>query len=281
MYRFLDPKNDFAFKRVFGTEKNKEILIRFLNDIFEGEREKIEDLEFLKLHQDPEIASMRQSIVDVACKDASGNKFIIEMQCATDTHFIQRAVAYASRTYLNQRTNDSNYGNMRPVIFFAIMKHTLFKNKAEYLSHHKLTDVYTGENDIKDLSFSFLELSKFKKKSIGDLKTNIEKWTYFFRHAQTVEPGELELLEKEGDFFRKAYNAIAEYNYTPEELLEYERYGMKEDEVNTRISDAKAEGELKKAREAALSMLSDGLSVGTINKYTGLSTEEINTLKTK
>jgi predicted transposase/invertase (TIGR01784 family) len=281
MYRFLDPKNDFAFKRVFGTEKNKSILIRFLNDIFEGEQGKIEDVEFLKLHQDPEIASMRQSIVDVACKDASGNKFIIEMQCATDTHFIQRAVAYASRAYLNQRTNDSNYGKMRPVIFFAIMKHALFKNKAEYLSHHKLTDVYSGENDIKDLSFSFLELSKFKKKSIGDLKTNIEKWAYFFKRAQSVNPGELELMEKEGDFLRNAYNALAEYNYTPEELLEYENYAMKEDEINTRISDAKAVGIAEGKMEAALSMLADNLSVETIGKYTGLSIEQINSLKIK
>ncbi|GHU16039.1 hypothetical protein FACS189472_00220 [Alphaproteobacteria bacterium] len=65
MQRFLNPKNDFAFKRLFGTEKNKKILITFLNDVFEGKHNKIEDVEFLKLNQDPEVASLRQSIVDV------------------------------------------------------------------------------------------------------------------------------------------------------------------------------------------------------------------------
>ncbi|GHT98333.1 hypothetical protein FACS1894126_3690 [Alphaproteobacteria bacterium] len=178
MQRFLNPKNDFAFRRLFGTEKNKKILIAFLNDVFEGKHNKIEDVEFLKLNQDPEVASLRQSIVDVMCRDITGRNFIIEMQCSADTHFIERAVAYACRAYLNQRTKDTQrqmkknngYDKMKPVIFFAILEHTLFKEKEEYLSHHKVTDVYTGENDVKGLSFSFLELSKFKKKTSENWK---------------------------------------------------------------------------------------------------------------
>jgi predicted transposase/invertase (TIGR01784 family) len=78
MRSFLDPKNDFAFKRLFGVEKHKNILIQFLNDIFEGVHPRIEDVEFLKTVQDPEIAVSRQSIVDVLCKDITGRQFIIE-----------------------------------------------------------------------------------------------------------------------------------------------------------------------------------------------------------
>jgi predicted transposase/invertase (TIGR01784 family) len=283
MQRFLNPKNDFVFKRLFGTEKNKGILIQFLNDVFEGKQDTIEDVEFLKSNQDPEVATLRQSIVDIMCRDTNGNRFIIEMQCASDTHFIQRAVAYACRAYLNQKTGNDGYGIMKPVIFFAIMKKTLFRDKKEYLSHHRVTDVCTGENDIKNLSFSFFELSKFKKKSINELKTNIERWAYFFKNAQTTSPEDLEQLERDDKLFWRAYTALAEYNYTPEELLEYERYEMKQDEINTLISDAKtegkAEGELKKARETALSMLSDDLPVETISKYTGLSVQEIESLR--
>lgn len=297
MHRFLDPKNDLAFKRIFGTEQNKEILIRFLNDIFEGQRDKIEDVEFLKVNLDPEIAVLRQSIVDVLCRDSRGNHFIIEMQCATDSHFIERAVAYACRAYLNQRKkNDSetkkswNYGSMRPVIFFAIMKHTLFKDKQGYLSHHKVTDVYSGENDIKGLSFSFLELSKFHKR-FDELETNIEKWAYFFKNAESTGPEEAKIIEKEDRQFWEVYAALAEYNYTPEELLDYERYEMKQDEIDTLQSDAKkegiaigeergkVEGIVEGKKEAALSMLMNNLPVDVISKCTGLSSEDIKALQ--
>jgi predicted transposase/invertase (TIGR01784 family) len=291
MQRFLNPKNDFAFKRLFGTEKNKDILIAFLNDVFKDTHDKIEDVEFLKLNQDPEVASLRQSIVDVMCRDVNGRNFIIEMQCSTDTHFIERAVAYACRAYLNQRTKNSNqqaeknngYNNMKPVIFFAIMEHTLFKKKKEYLSHHKVTDVCTRENDIKGLSFSFLELSKFRKKNVGELETNIERWAYFFKNTESISPDDLQALEKSDNLFWKAYTALAEYNYTPEELLEYERYEMKQDEIRTGLADArnegKAEGKLKGKQETALAMLAEKLPLEIISKCTGLSIDEIKSLK--
>jgi predicted transposase/invertase (TIGR01784 family) len=294
MLRFLDPKNDFAFKRVFGAEKNKEILIRFLNDIFEGKQEKIEDVEFLKLSQDPEVATLRQSIVDVLCKDSSGRKWIVEMQCAADTHFIKRAVAYASRAYLNQRTKklerqdakDSGFGAMKSVIFFAILKNTIFPNKKNYLSHHAFADICAGEKDIKELSFSFMELSKFKVNSMNDLKTNIEKWAYFFKCADSLSPDELEALEKSDKPFWKTYTALAEYNFTPEELLEYERYEMKQDEIATCISDAeergvergREEGIARGKRETAIKAIGMGLSMEQISKLTGLPAKEIESL---
>jgi predicted transposase/invertase (TIGR01784 family) len=294
MYRFLDPKNDFAFKQLFGVEKNKAILIRFLNDMFVGVHDKIEDVEFLKLSQDPEIASLRQSIVDVLCSDVNGRQFIIEMQRANDTSFIKRAVAYACRAYLNQRTKSDekisgkskNYGDMKPVIFFAILERALFKNKREYLSHHKVSDICTGENDIRGLSFSFLELSKFEKK-FDELETNIEKWAYFFKNATTTEPQELEQIRKQDMIIGEAYDALSAAAFTPEQLLDYERYAMKEDEIATCISDAEKKGEErgeargveKGKREAALSMLANNLPMNIISKCTGLSEEEIRELQ--
>jgi predicted transposase/invertase (TIGR01784 family) len=115
MDRILNPKNDFAFKKVFGKAKHKNILIAFLNDIFEGVQEKIEDVEFLPLHQNAEIAMLRQSIIDVLCRDKDGNSWIIEMQCARDSSFIKRATSYACRVYLNQknRSKDKNAGQLR------------------------------------------------------------------------------------------------------------------------------------------------------------------------
>uniref|UniRef100_A0A3B0IYI4 PD-(D/E)XK nuclease family transposase n=1 Tax=Wolbachia endosymbiont of Aleurodicus dispersus TaxID=1288877 RepID=A0A3B0IYI4_9RICK len=88
LLKFLDPKLDLTFKKIFGTEKNKNILIHFLNDIlgFSGVHE-IQEIEFLSTIMDPEIASDKQSIVDVLCKDSQGNKYIVEMQITRDKGF--------------------------------------------------------------------------------------------------------------------------------------------------------------------------------------------------
>ena len=107
MERLLDPKNDWAFKQVFGQEKNKAILIHFLNDMLDEHvlhGDLITNVRFLRVDLDTEIALLRQSIVDVLCKTKNGTHFIIEMQKASDSRFINRAVEYASRVYLNQRT---------------------------------------------------------------------------------------------------------------------------------------------------------------------------------
>ncbi|TLW85961.1 PD-(D/E)XK nuclease family transposase, partial [Wolbachia endosymbiont of Drosophila teissieri] len=97
--KFLDPKNDVAFRRIFGTEKNKDILIHFLNDIlgFTG-KDEIKEIEFLSTIMDPEIASDKQSIVDVLCRNSSGARYVIEMvrpeslrsYCLKGEEFIQK-----------------------------------------------------------------------------------------------------------------------------------------------------------------------------------------------
>ncbi|HCC24662.1 MAG TPA: transposase, partial [Holosporales bacterium] len=90
--KFLDPKNDFAFKRIFGTEKNKDILIHFLNDMLTfKDRALIQDVTFLKTIQDPETASKKTSIVDILCKDENDNRYIVEMQVAKEKGFEKRA----------------------------------------------------------------------------------------------------------------------------------------------------------------------------------------------
>jgi predicted transposase/invertase (TIGR01784 family) len=290
---FLDPKNDFAFKRLFGVEKHKNILIQFLNDIFDGVHPRIEDVEFLKTVQDPEIALSRQSIVDVLCRDITGRQFIIEMQCAGDSHFLNRAKAYACRVYLNQRVKkdkngDNDYGDMKPVIFLAIVNYVLFPNKRKYLSHHKHLDIETFECDIEGLSFSFLELRKLDKE-LHELNNNLEKWVYFFRNAPSTGPGELEEISKNSPMIKEAYGALAEYAFTPEELREYERYDMQKDAEKTRLKDAKAEGiaegkiegKAEAKRETAVNLLSMGLSPEQISQATGLSVEDIQKLSKK
>ncbi|GFQ72503.1 transposase [Trichonephila clavata] len=101
--KFLNVRNDYAFKRIFGTEKNKDILIHFLNDILDlTDDNQIKDVSFLSPIQDPVIASQKQSIVDVLCVDSTGVKTIIEMQVAKTRGFEKRAQYYAAKAYSSQ-----------------------------------------------------------------------------------------------------------------------------------------------------------------------------------
>ena len=135
--KFLDPKNDVAFKKVFGSEKHKDILIHFINDILELEgNNQIEDVEFLSPIQDAEIASKKQSIVDVLCRDKNGVQIIVEMQVAPTKGFEKRAQYYAAKAYSRQLNKgqeaDGLYENLKAVIFIAIADYIVFPNTNKF-----------------------------------------------------------------------------------------------------------------------------------------------------
>ncbi len=162
--KFLDPKCDLTFKRIFGSEKNKNILIHFLNDIleFKGQKE-IEEVEFLSTIMDPEIASDKQSIVDILCKDSIGNRFVIEMQVAKDKGFEKRAQLYAAKAYSRQLDKSGKYIDLKKVYFIAISNNDLFPEEVSYKSSHTIRDIETNGHYLKDLQFIFIELTKFQK----------------------------------------------------------------------------------------------------------------------
>lgn len=121
MSKFLDPKNDFAFRRIFGSVNNKDILIHFINDILNLTGiNHITDVSFASPIQDPVIASQKQSIVDVLCTDSRGIQTIVEMQVAKTTGFEKRAQFYAAKAYFSQANIGDKYHNLKGVVFIAI-----------------------------------------------------------------------------------------------------------------------------------------------------------------
>ncbi|MCX6991317.1 MAG: Rpn family recombination-promoting nuclease/putative transposase, partial [Chlamydiae bacterium] len=119
--KYLDPKNDFAFKTIFGTEKNKDILIHFLNDVLVFKsKQPIVEVEFLKTVQDAAIAAQKTSIVDILCIDSQGSRYIVEMQVARTMGFEKRAQYYASKAYCSQAEVGDQYHDLKEVVFIAI-----------------------------------------------------------------------------------------------------------------------------------------------------------------
>jgi len=278
--KFLDPKNDIAFKRVFGSENHKDILIHFINDILELEgNNQIESVEFLSPIQDPEIAYKKQSLIDVLCKDKNGVQIIVEMQVAPSKGFEKRAQYYAAKAYSRQLNSgsgeDGRYQNLKEVIFIAIANCIIFKNKAEYKSDHVILDKKTYEHDLQDFSFTFIELPKFKKDKISELKTIIEKWCYFFKYAANTSEEDLKNLIGSDLVINQAYEALNQFNWTEQELIAYEQE-LKRIRDNRAAEDYLIEkGKAERNIEIAKNLLLQNIDHDTISSATGLSLSEI------
>ena len=221
--KFLDPKNDFAFKQIFGTEKNQEILIHFLNDMISFPKgAKITTVTFLKPSLDPDVAARKQSIVDVLCVDEKGTQYIVEMQVASTKGFEKRAQYYAAKTYISQMNAGGAYHNLKEVIFLAITDFVMFPNSPAYKSDHMILEKNTLANDLKDFYFCFLELPKFKKNA-HELTNLVEKWAYFFKHAPNTSPEDLKEIIGTDTILEKAYGALDQYFWSQKEIDAYEQ----------------------------------------------------------
>ncbi len=301
MSKFLDPKNDLAFKRIFGSEKNKDILIHFLNDIFAKQTGIIEEVTFLKTFQEPEVASQRVSIVDIMCQAVNGDHFIIEMQVQHEAGFEKRAQYYAARAYINQRQKGTEYKDLQQVIFLAITEFTIFPNKPGFLCHHQVLDIESGERDLKDFSFSFLELPKFTK-DIDQLKTMTDKWAYFFKNADCTSEADLKKIVGSDQIIERAFEELNRFSWKSGDLLNYDsvdmkicadkavreyalEYGKKEGIIEGKkegIIEGKKEGiiegKLEEKYETARFLIKEKYAFETIARITRLSVEQIKNL---
>ena len=280
--KFLDPKNDYAFRKIFGTEKNKDILIHFLNDMLTlREGNPIEDVTFLKTVQDPEIAARKTSIVDILCKDTKGNLFIVEMQVAKTRGFEKRAQYYAAKAYISQMRVKEEYYNLKEVIFLAIADFVMFPEKSAYKSDHVILDKETNEQDLKDFSFTFVELPKFDT-SIENLHTMTERWCYFFKHADETTEEQFTVLSDTDPALKHAYEELNRFSWSEEELLTYDQEMKREydylSSIDQKFMEGKLEGEQIGVKKVAIELLKLGLDKEDISKTTGLSIDEINKL---
>ncbi|WP_264719190.1 Rpn family recombination-promoting nuclease/putative transposase [Wolbachia endosymbiont (group A) of Lasioglossum morio] len=297
--KFLDARNDYAFKRIFGSEKNKDILIHFLNDIlgFTG-LAAIQDVEFLATIMDPEIAAKKQSIVDVLCKDSQGSRYIIEMQFTKTKGFEKRAQYYAAKAYSSQADQGDEYHNLKEIIFIAVADCIIFPNKTEYRSNHTIRDENTNEHDLKDFYFVFIELPKFTKTKEDQLENIVEKWCYFFRYAAETREEDLDKIVGSDVIIKRAYEEMNKFNWSEEELLAYEQrkkrlmdeiaaFAQKFDE-GVKVGEEKGilighekgreEGEKQAKIAVAKNSLKAGVSIDIIAEITGLSLDEIQKL---
>ena len=219
--KLLDPKNDAAFKKIFGTERNKDILIHFLNDMLEL-KSPIKEVVFVTTIQEARIAILKTSIVDIMVTDELGTKYVVEMQVASDPHFLKRVQYYAAKAYSAQLLVGEKYEKLHKVIFLAIADFDVFPGKKSFYSHHVTMDKDTKTHHLQDMTFTFFELPKFNK-SIDELKTLVDKWCYFFKHAHEITVEDLEKIVGKDLIMKRAFYELSSFGWSEDEMAWYEQ----------------------------------------------------------
>ena len=172
--KFVDVTNDIAFRKIFGNENKKVVLISFLNAVLElPSGKKVVDVTIVNPYQLPNLSGGKSTIVDVKAQDQSGNIFIVEMQIAEAESFSKRVLYYTSQCYSSQIERGDEYEKLNPTFFIGILDFKIGEND-NYFSRHKVLNVETGEHILQDVEFNFIELPKFKKTE-KELKSIIEQ----------------------------------------------------------------------------------------------------------
>jgi predicted transposase/invertase (TIGR01784 family) len=288
--QFVDVKNDIAFRKIFGNENKKVILLSFLNAVLglEGDA-RIAYIDIINPFQLPIVQNLKASVVDLRVRDGKGNPYVIEMQVAEKDGLDKRLLYYMSKEFYQQINSGEDYPLLKPVIFIGIFDFDFTPAAGKYLSHHAFCDVENGDRVLKDMDFFFVELPKFKK-TLEDTLTIQDKWIFFIKEAENLELVP-ENLGDEG--LAEAYHDAAKFNWTKEEIREYDYAAMREQDlrgekafaVRKAAEIAKAEGKAEGNDEAegriVLYQASQGKSVEEISANTGLSIERVKELLSK
>ncbi len=306
--KYLSPRSDMAFKKLFGSNDHKELTMKFLNAMLQLPAGKlIEKINFQDTTLFSTQAEGREVAFDVYCTDEQDNHFIIEMQSLNEYDFFERAQYYIARALAAQLKKTESYKKLLPVIFVGIVNYNLdniHKNKrtAEFRSSSiiKLEESLEQSNDIISqysfidrttgiilpvplMELHFIQLPKFKK-TIDQCENIIDEWLFFMKNAERCD--EIPQQMKKSELFIEAFNIIAQKNWTKDEL---EKYVKEQDAVGKeeRIQEGafdegeqkgKQEGKNEKAEEIAIKLLQEGMDISFIVKMTGLSVEQIKQL---
>ena len=281
--KYLNPLTDFGFKKLFGSEPNKDFLIDFLNQILPAEHQ-IETLTYAQNEHLGQSEIDRKAIFDLYCVGASGERFIVEIQKAKQNYFKDRSVFYATFPIQEQaKSGDWNF-KLTPVYTIGILDFTFDETRNDRQLLHQV-ELKDQNNKIfyDKLKFIYIELPKFNKTE-NELITQFDKWLYILKHLSELQNRPVALQEK---IFKKFFETAEIAKFTPSERQVYENslkyYRDIKNVVDTSkeegIKEGKQKGEKEKAVEIALNLISLKMDEDTIAKATGLSIVQIQELR--
>jgi predicted transposase/invertase (TIGR01784 family) len=279
MSKYINPYTDFGFKKLFGTEANKEALIDFLNELVNKEH-KIKDLTFKNGEKLGDLSQDRKAIFDIYCETLSGEKIIIEMQKAKINFFKDRAVFYTTFPIKEQAEKGNWSFELKPVYCIAILDFEFGRDSEndDYKSVVTLKNQYCEEFYDK-LKYIFIEMPRFNKKE-NELTTHFEKWLYFLKHLAELDSIPSILNEEifEEVFKRTEIAALnkKQHNAYEKSLMQYWEMTSA---IDTAYDDGVVQGKEHERLNTAKKMMAENLDIQLISQITGLSISEIENLK--
>ncbi|MCB6974781.1 MULTISPECIES: Rpn family recombination-promoting nuclease/putative transposase [Butyricimonas] len=290
--RYVNPYTDFGFKRLFGNEISKDLLISFLNALLHEEQH-IVDITYLRNEHLGVLEKDRKAVFDVYCENDKGEKFIVEMQKAEQQFFKDRSVFYSTFPIREQALRGEWDYKLKAVYTIGILNFVFDENREdENYYHHeiKLMDINKKEVFYDKLTFIYLEMPKFTKTET-ELETLFDKWMYVLKNLPRLMERPVALQER---IFERVFRVAEIAKFNKNELVEYEESLKVFRDLNNVINTAeqkgetrgeargraegRAEGERKKALDIARNLKSSGLPVEDIAKFTGLTLKEISNL---
>lgn len=291
--RYINPYTDFAFKLLFGTELNKELLISFLNALLHGE-EHIKEITYLNSEHLGTQERDRRAVFDIYCENEQGEKFLVEMQKGEQAFFKDRSIYYATFPIREQAIKGSEWNYQLKAVYTVAILNFVFDDKDDDYFHHevKLVDMRTKKVFYDKLTFIYLEMPKFNKTEY-ELETMFDKWMFVLRNLSRLMERPVALQER---VFERLFKAAEIANFDRKELIEYEdslknyrdwysvvstaeQKGRKEG-IQEGIEKGIQEGEKKKQYEIARNLKSLGIAPDIIAKTTEMTLKEIAELNT-
>jgi predicted transposase/invertase (TIGR01784 family) len=284
--KYINPLTDFGFKKLFGTEPNKILLVDFLNQIL-PEKHKIKDLSYSRNEQVGVSPIDRKAIFDLYCIGESGERFIVEVQKAKQNYFKDRSIYYSSFPIQEQAKKGDWDFKQEPVYTVGILDFIFddHKNEEELLHLIELKN-QRCEVFYDKLKFIYIELPKFKKAQ-DELDNHFDKWLYVFRHLSELQDRPQQLQDR---IFQKLFEAAEIAKFTIEEREAYEESLKYYRDIKNVVDTSREEGILagleqgieqgieKRTLEFAKKMKEKNESIEKIIEYTGLSREEVEKL---
>jgi predicted transposase/invertase (TIGR01784 family) len=274
--RFINPKTDFAFKKIFGSEQNKDILISFLNGMLYEGKSVIIDLEIVNPYQVPRIRGIKDTYLDVKAKITGDKTVIIEMQVLNVEGFEKRILYNASKAYSIQLETGEDYTLLNPVIALTITDFEMFPHLERVINRFILKEKdFLADYLTDDLELVFVELPKFDK-PLEQLESLTDKWIYFLKNARNLEI----VPENMGNVpeLQKAFAIANQATMNREELDDLERREIYIHDQRNAIKKAVNQAVKETYVEMAKRLL-DVLDEESISQTTGLSLEEVQRLK--
>ena len=277
--KYINPFTDYGFKRLFGEEPNKDLLLDFLNELLKEEQGQITELTYLKNENLSTTELNRKAIFDLYCTNERGEKFIVELQKTKQKFFKDRTVYYSTFPIRDQAIIGSEWDfELKKVYTIAILDFVFDEdeNQPEKLRYDvKLTDIQTKKVFYDKLTFIYLEMPKFNK-TAEELDTKFDKWLYVLKNLHRLD----RIPEKfKENIFLKLFETAEIAKFSQQEYQEYEDSLKYYRDIKNSLDTAKAEGKIEGKIEVAKNLLKNNVSMEIIMSSTGLTKKEIESLE--